>query len=40
MKTTAPLYSVPGRKSITKKMEEKYEYLAACEKQKKLIIFR
>jgi len=34
MKTTAPLYSVPGQKSITKKMEEKYEYLAACEKQK------
>ncbi|XP_071567441.1 E3 SUMO-protein ligase ZBED1-like isoform X2 [Temnothorax nylanderi] len=34
MKTTVPLYSVPGRKSITKKMEEKYEYLSACEKQK------
>ncbi|RLU19267.1 hypothetical protein DMN91_007824, partial [Ooceraea biroi] len=34
MKTTVPLYSVPGRKSITKKMEEKYEYLSECEKQK------
>ncbi|XP_011685066.1 PREDICTED: zinc finger BED domain-containing protein 1-like [Wasmannia auropunctata] len=34
MKTIAPLYSVPGRKSITKKMEEKYEYLKGCEKQK------
>ncbi|XP_071652992.1 E3 SUMO-protein ligase ZBED1-like isoform X2 [Temnothorax longispinosus] len=34
MKTIVPLYSVPGRKSITKKMEEKYEYLSACEKQK------
>lgn len=34
MKTTVPLYSVPGRKSITKKMEEKYEYLKACEIQK------
>lgn len=34
MKTIVPLYSVSGRKSITKKMEEKYEYLKACEKQK------
>ncbi|EFN65135.1 Zinc finger BED domain-containing protein 1, partial [Camponotus floridanus] len=34
MKTTAPLYSIPGRKSITKRLEEKYEYLKACEKQK------
>lgn len=34
MKTIVPLYSAPGRKSITKKIEEKYEYLGACEKQK------
>lgn len=34
MKTIVPLYSVPGRKSITKKIKEKYEYLKACEKQK------
>lgn len=34
MKITVPLYSVPGRKSITKKMEEKYEFLKACEIQK------
>lgn len=34
MKLTSPLYSIPGRKSITKKMEDKYEYLKECEKQK------
>ena len=34
MRTIVPLYSVPGRKSITQKMEEKYYYLSACEKQK------
>ncbi|XP_043266731.1 E3 SUMO-protein ligase ZBED1-like [Venturia canescens] len=34
MKTTVPLYSMPGRKSITKKLEEKYEYLVECEKEK------
>lgn len=34
MKTTVPLYSVPGRKSITKKIEEKYEYLKESEKRK------
>ena len=34
MRTVVPLYSVPGRKSITKKMEEKYHYLSTCETQK------
>lgn len=34
MKTTVPLYSLPGRKTITTRMEEKYEYLSRCEKKK------
>ena len=34
MKTAVPLYSVPGRKSVTKKLEEKYEYLSLCIKER------
>lgn len=34
MKTIAPLYSVPGRKLITKYMEEKYNYLSLVAKDK------
>ncbi|CAL1672038.1 unnamed protein product [Lasius platythorax] len=34
MKTIVPLYSVPGRKSITKYMEEKYNYLSLVAKNR------
>lgn len=34
MKTIVPLYSVPGRKSITKYMEEKYNYLSSVAKDR------
>ena len=34
MKITVPLYTVPGRKAITKKIEEKYDYLSTCIKHK------
>ncbi|KAL1488133.1 hypothetical protein ABEB36_015091 [Hypothenemus hampei] len=34
MKTIIPLYKVPGRKSITQRMEEKYSFLSSCIKQK------
>ncbi|XP_011860347.1 PREDICTED: zinc finger BED domain-containing protein 4-like [Vollenhovia emeryi] len=34
IKTTVPLYNVPGRKSITKYMEEKYNYLSSVTKDR------
>lgn len=34
MKTIVPLYNIPGRKSITKYMEEKYNYLSLVAKDR------
>ncbi|XP_066588078.1 E3 SUMO-protein ligase ZBED1-like [Prorops nasuta] len=34
MKVAAPLYNVPGRKPITNKIKEKYNYLSECKKVK------
>lgn len=34
IKTIVPLYSIPGRKSITKYMEEKYNYLSLVAKDR------
>lgn len=34
MKIIVPLYSVPGRKSITKYIEEKYNYLSSVTKDR------
>lgn len=34
MKTIVRLYTIPGRKAITNKIEEKYEYLSEMEKRK------
>ncbi|CAL1687618.1 unnamed protein product [Lasius platythorax] len=38
LKTVAPLYKLPGRKSITKLMEEKYELLSMIIKEKLLVV--
>lgn len=38
LKTVAPLYKLPGRKSITKLMEEKYELLSMIIKEKLSVV--